>query len=143
MENLKKYTSLEELKKDYPIGKIEVYGKEESHSCPKNSKLFKNFTSFFENNNFTFKKIENENSITYLIKPIVKLYEIVDYIYIYSNSTWFPVDGTKSDISIYEYIEGFCNFPFSYKETINNIKKLNYIISEDTVSDELHSKHQN
>lgn len=141
MENLKKYTSLEELKKDYPIGKIEVCGKEESYSCPKNSKLFKNFISFFENNPLTFKKIEDENSITYSIKHTVKLYEIIDYIYIESRSIWFPVDGTKSDISIYEYIEGFCNFPFSYKETINNIKKLNYIISEDTINNELYPKH--
>ena len=141
MENFKKYTSLEELKKDYPIGKIEVYGKEESYSCPKNSKLFKNFISFFENNPSTLKKIENENSITYSIKHTVKLYEIIDYVYVESRSIWFPVDGTESDISIYEYIEGFCHFPLSYEETMNNIKELNYIISEDTIKNELHSKY--
>lgn len=141
MENFKKYTSLEELKKDYPIGKVEVCGKEESHSCSKNSKFLENFISFFENNPFTFKKIENKNGITYLIKHTIKLYEIIDYIYIESLSTWFPIDGTKSDISIYEYVDGFYHFPFSYKETIDNIKKLNYIISEDTVNNELHSKH--
>lgn len=141
MKNLKKYISLEELKKDYPIGKIEVYGKEESYSCPKNSKLFKDFISFFENNPSTLKKIEDENGITYSIKHTNKLYEIIDYVYVESRSIWFPVDGTKSDISIYEYIEGFCNFPLSYEETINNIKELNYIISEDTVNNELHSKH--
>lgn len=137
---MKKYLSLEELKKDYPIGKVSVEGHEDSYSCSKTSKSFISFYNYFENNPFVTNKKEDENTLTYSIKHTIKLYDIIDYIYIESRSEWFPIDRTNNEIDVYEYLEGFYNFPSTYNEIKNNIKKLNYSIYEDTVN-ELHSKY--
>ena len=82
---MKKYLSLEELKKDYPVGKVSVEGQEDSYSCSKKSKSFISFCNYFESNPFVTNKKEDKNTLTYSIKHIIKLWKNIFIKLIWEN----------------------------------------------------------
>ena len=133
-----KYNSLNAVKIDYPIGKVQIQGEEQIYSCNENSFNWNYFIERWNNNPFAkITKDKNHNTVAVVSYPKVK-YSVFDYGYIASKDMWFPItDYTNFEDIIYvseEYEDKYV-YPPTYKEVITSIKKSNITILSNTVEE--------
>lgn len=137
------YRTFNEVKKDYPIGKIMTNGIEQYYNCKLNSRNFQDFIERFQNNDFVV-SMKNTNGIVSVITryPHVE-YNVIDYGYIASKDIWFPITAYTHDFEhflcdnelMYDKFDESAYYPKTYNEVIDSIKKSNKTILSNTVEE--------
>lgn len=134
------YRTFDEVKKDYPIGKIMTNGVKQYYNCKLNSANYQNFIDRFQNNDFVV-SMKNTNGIVSVITryPHVE-YNIIDYGYIASKDVWFPISSAyTTDFEHFLYDDELTYdepaYPKTYNEVMDFIKKSNKTILSNTVEE--------